>query len=146
MVGRADTIPLSLFLSKAAPTLPTVISEALSSDNRFMRGMGDFVDLMNDKSSKSTVFTPAELRKADGRQLEYALFDKGVGAGRCKAKAFQVYIDGIKQTPLGIPKDADADQFEAAIFCRGVPPLAYNMTSGRGCGTLLLWTRRNVMP
>jgi hypothetical protein len=76
------------------------------------------------------------------------LFDKGIGATiRCQVPRIQAYVDGIKQTKLGMPVGMSVTDFEAAIFYPGNSmPLAYNMTGGRGCGTLLLWTRRNVLP
>ncbi|MEO7083787.1 MAG: hypothetical protein ABI442_20060 [Gemmatimonadaceae bacterium] len=95
-------------------SLPAVITEALAAKTTVTDfGLSEFIERANDKSSRSVVVTPPEMRQGDGRWLVDFLKSKGID--HCHAATLRRFVDGVYQG-IGIPDKINTSEFEAAIF------------------------------
>jgi hypothetical protein len=148
-ISPDDTVPVTVTLSSAATTLPTVVttdsaphyvsSRLRGFEERRKQGAGYFI-------------TEAELRKNDnGTMTNMVRRIPGVNVvcrGRtCRATSTRggcpsvVYIDGIQSTDKDLDKINVNDYAGVEFYAGGATaPPQYNMT-GSSCGVLLFWTR-----
>jgi hypothetical protein len=145
-IGPADTVPITLILTRALPAMitadssPRYISPGLRAfEERRKGGFGQFI-------------AEAELRKADNREMSDVL-RKLTGfkiscstrtPRRCVATAgcapTLIFIDGVRSTDnnllmLRVSEFAAVEAYHGATI-----PVEYNMT-GSACGVLLFWSR-----
>jgi hypothetical protein len=148
MVGKADTVPMQVFLRRVA-SLPAVDVDEKETIHLpgYMRDFEDRVQKLG--KSGATVFTPAELRQATTRRLADVLRGKGVGMSTARCHNIALFLNGHQYHALdsvvgtaGIPDDP-IDNYEAIIYYRAeqVPPDFRHDTRDGDCGVLLMYTR-----
>lgn len=149
MVGAADTVPMQVFL-RHVTAIEGVTVEAHEVEHLPFY-LKDFEERLNDaKAIAAKTFTPAELRKSDGRRLYDVLLQKGVGQAAPRCGRVGIFINGVLFKPdpktviagsAGIPDDFYVADFDAVVYYSGATmPMEFRVTGG-GCGALLLYPR-----
>jgi hypothetical protein len=160
-ISPADTVPITVLLSRVAQALPTVVSKETGRkffspglqafETRRRLGVGRFI-------------TDEELRKSDNRKMTEVLRSAGVtvqcgkrgppcfavsnrqsgktalSIGSC---GFDLYLDGahLADSERDVDKMQVEDYGGIEIYSGAATiPAEYNMT-GSSCGVILLWTR-----
>jgi hypothetical protein len=160
-ISPADTVPITVLLSRVAQALPTVVTKETGKkvispglqafEARRRLGAGRFI-------------TEDELRKSDNRKMTEVIRSAGVTVqcGRrgppCYAVSnrqsgktaltigscpFVVYLDGMRvsETERDLDKMQVSDYAGVEIYSGAATiPAEYNMT-GSSCGVVLMWTR-----
>ena len=149
MVGAADTIPTQVFL-RHVTALDGFTIEARETEHLPFY-LKDFEERLHDaKTFAAKTFTPAEMRKNDGRRLYELMLDKGFGQATPHCGRYGIFINGVLFQPdpktiipgsAGIPDDFYAEQFDAVVFYpNATMPMEFRVT-GSGCGALVLYRR-----
>ena len=98
MVGARDTVPMQVFLRRAAALDEVVITAKETEHLPFY--LRDFEERYTSaKVTGAKTFTPAEFRKSDGLHLYDLLFTKHVGGRTERCGRLLVYRDGVPWTP-----------------------------------------------
>src|SRR5262249_26719433 len=145
MVGAKDTVPMQIFL-RHVTALDAVTVEAHEVEHLPFY-LKDFEDrLAGAKAGAVKTFTPAEMRKSDGRRLYDLLLDKGFGQATMHCGRVGIFINGILFQPdpktvipgsAGIPDDFYVEQFDAVVYYTNANMPMEFRTTGAGCGALL---------
>ena len=153
-ISPADTVPITVLLTRTVPMLPTVVTKDSAPGYPCMRlcafeerrraGFGHFID-------------EAELRKNDSYPLSSilprlpGLFIKKGHAYSSRVKgsdcAVTIYVNGVPSGETDVSK-MPINEYAGVEFYAGpaTAPAQYNATghagrSGATCGIMLLWTR-----
>jgi hypothetical protein len=149
-ISPADTVPVTVTMTPAATTLPTVVTTD-SAPHYLSPRLREFEDRR--KQGFGYFITEAEMRKNDnGTMTNMVRRFPGVNVvcrGRgCRAVSMRggcgnvvLYIDGVRSTDSDLEK-INVNEYAGAEYYAGgaTAPPQYNAT-GSSCGVLLLWSR-----
>lgn len=148
-ISLDDTVPVTVTMTAAATTLPTVVTTD-SAPHYLSPRLREFEE--RKKQGFGYFITEAELRKNENATMTNMVRRfPGVNVvcrGRtCRAMSMRsgcpavVYIDGIQSTDKDLDK-LSVNEYAGVEFYSGgaTAPPQYNMT-GSSCGVLLFWTR-----
>jgi hypothetical protein len=148
MVGAKDTVPMQIFL-RPVVALPEVAINAKETD-RVPFYLRDFQQRVQDgQKFGGKAFTPADVRKLDGRRLAALLREKGIGIRTAHCRQVGLVVNGVGYHPIdvtpgsaGIP-DEFVDQYEAFFYYPAgrVPAEFQKPTIGGDCGVLVMYPR-----
>jgi len=162
-ISPVDTVPLTILLVAATPTLPTVVTKD-SAPRYISPGLRAFEERR--KLGFGYFLTEAELRKHDNQKMANVVRRlpsvrlicprSGPRQGECFAVGtrlasrlailggaceIEIYLNGVVSNDHDLQK-LDVNEFAAVEYYPGGTslPIEYNRT-GSACGVLLLWTR-----
>jgi len=153
-ISPEDTLPITMLLTAAATTLPTVVTKD-SAPRYVSPGLREFEGRR--KQGFGHFITEAELRKNDSKRMTSIVRTlpsirivcpaTGTRRSECwavsvrRSCAVDVYVNGAMSTDNDLEKLAVSD-YAAVEFYSGPAtiPAEYNKT-GSSCGVLLFWMR-----